>query len=38
MGKRYTDEQRTQALATLEQNEGNATRTARELGIPRRRS
>lgn len=33
--KTYTDEQRLEALATLELNRGNIARTSRDLGIPR---
>jgi len=33
--REYSDEQRAEALALLDANEGNVRRTARELGIPR---
>ncbi len=35
MGRHYTDEQRTEALAALDLNGGNAARKADKLGIPR---
>lgn len=33
--RRYTENQKQQALVLLEQNKGNALKTARELNIPR---
>lgn len=35
MARRYTDADRAAALAVLEANDGNVTRTARDTGIPR---
>ncbi len=35
MGHHYSNQERAQALARLEFNNGNAKRTANELGIPR---
>jgi transposase-like protein len=34
MARRYSDEQRLNALAALAGNEGNVSRTAKQLGIP----
>ena len=35
MARTYTDEQRVSALAALELNAGNATKTSRAIGIPK---
>jgi transposase-like protein len=36
VGRRYSDEEKAQALAALDANGGNVAKTARQIGVPRK--